>query len=238
MIEGMPKDKIVSTIRALLARASKEHNSNEHERNAALRHAHRLMEEHAISMLEVSQEELGSIDREQMNIGISDWKRSVVGIIASLYGCAVCWPTNEKSKHFGDVYIYGRDNNRATVQVISEFVIDSIEREWHAYKERSTRTDLDKNSFCIGALYGVRDTVISLRKARAEFAYEGSTALAVIDQYEKWQLEAKEAMNVNQFAQAPSEVKDLREALFGRSVGKKLRLEPHLENSTVSTEEA
>ncbi|MCA9838536.1 MAG: DUF2786 domain-containing protein [Trueperaceae bacterium] len=233
----MPKDKIVSTIRALLARASKEQNSNEHERNAALRHAHRLMEEHAISMLEVSQDEMGSIDREQMNIGISNWKRSVVGLIASLYGCAVCWPTNEKSKNFGDVFIYGRDNNRATVQVISEFVIESIEKEWEGYKSRSTRNDLDENSFCIGALYGVRDTVISLRKARADFAYEGSTALAVLDQYESWGLEAKEAMNVNQFAAPPTEVKDLREAMFGRSVGKKLRLEPHLEASTSKADE-
>lgn len=232
----MPKDKIVYTIRALLARASTEHNSNEHERNAAMRHAHRLMEEHAVTMLELSQEELGHIDRDTMNIGISNWKRSVVGLIASLYGCAVCWPSKQSSKHYGDIYIYGREDNRSTVEVISAFVIASIEREWEAYKERSTRSNLDQNSFCIGALYGVRDTVIQLKKARVEHASESATALAVMNQFDQWQLEAREAMKVSSYAQAPTEVKDLREALYGRSVGKKLRLEPHLESSTGKNE--
>ena len=227
----MPNDKIIQTIRALLARASEDQNNNEHERNAAMRHAHRLMEEHAVSMLEVTQDELGRIDRETINTGISNWKRSVVGLIASLYGCAVCWTKNEDSKHYGDVFIYGRENNRTTVQMISDFVIESIEQEWNAYEERSTRRNLDKDSFCIGALYGVRDTIIELKKAREEQATGGGTALALLNKYSEWELEAKEAMNVNSYVSTPSEVKDMREAMYGRSVGKRLRLEPHLEEN-------
>jgi len=232
MIDRMSKEKIVQTIRSLLARASSENNNNEHERSNAMRHAHRLMDEHALSMLEVTQEELGAIERESMNIGISNWKRSVVGLIASLYGCAVCWPSNKESKGYGDLYIYGRDSNRSTVQLISEFVIQSIENEWQAYKKRTRRQDIDKNSFCVGALYGVRDTIIELKKAREEHAAnESGTALALLNKYSEWQLEAKEAMNVKDFVQPPTEVKDFREAMYGRSIGKKLRLEPHLENS-------
>ena len=210
----MSKDKLISRIRSLLARASEEQNDNPHEREIAMRHAHRLMEEHTISMLEVSEEELGNINRESMQIGVQNWKRSLVGLVASLYGCAVCWPSKEGSKNLGDIYIYGRDNNRVTVQMISEFVINSIEAEWEGYKERTTRSDVDKNSFCVGALYGVRDTIIELKKARETQAESSSQALAVIDKYEKWQLEAKEAMPVNSYAKAPTEVKDMKVAFL------------------------
>lgn len=227
----MSKDKLVSRIRALLARASAEQNDNPHEREVAMRHAHRLMEEHTISMLEVSQDQLGSVNRESMSIGVQNWKRSIVGLVASLYGCAVCWPSKEDSKNLGDVYIYGLDSNRVTVQMISEFVINSIEKEWEGYKERTTRNDVDKNSFCVGALYGVRDTIIELKKSRETQSQTSSEALAVIDKYEKWSIEAKEAMPVNSYANAPTEVKDMKVAFFGRSVGKRMRLEPHLEES-------
>lgn len=224
----MSSDSVIQKIRALLARASEDSNDNPFERDAAMRHAHRLMEEHALSMLEVTEDVLNEVSRGKLDIGILNWKRSVVSLIASLYGCAVAWPANRASKNFGSVYIYGRENNRLTVESISDFVIDSIEREWQALRKKEKLKDGDKRSFCIGAVLGVRETIQELKDARREEAGTSGKALALINQYQRWEDEAKDAVTVTRIAEKPSEVKDLRLAAKGKRFGRKVRLEPQL----------
>ena len=225
----MSNDSVIQKIRALLARASEDSNDNPFERDIAIRHAHRLMEEHALSMLEVSQE-LSEVSKGVMEIGVLNWKRGVVSLIASLYGCAVCWPANKSSSSYGSVYIYGRENNRMMVETISEFVISSIEQEWLALKRKEKLKGAGKRSFCTGAFYGVRETVKTLKAARTEDARTDSSGqgLALINQYKRWEEEARDAVTVTRIAERPSEVKDLRLAARGKRFGKKVRIEPQL----------
>ena len=223
----VPSDSIIQKIRSLLARASEENNDNPFERDIAVRHAHRLMEEHALSMLEVTEEELGAVSKGVMQLGVLHWKRAVVSIIASLYGCAVCWPT-KKSDNYGSVYIYGRENNRITVETISDYVIESVEKEWLSVKRKKKLKNADKRSFCVGALYGVRDTVKSLKDARTEDNSTTGQGLALVNQYQRWEDEAKEAVTVSRTVSSPNEVKDRELAALGKRFGRKVRIEPRL----------
>jgi hypothetical protein len=197
----------------------------------AIKHAHRLMEEHALSMLEITAEDLENVTKAVMQVGILNWKRSVVSLIASLYGCTVCWPTRRGSKHHGSIYIYGRENNRITVETISAYVIASIEAEWLKVKRHEKVADGDKQSFCVGALYGVRDTVKALKDARLDKAASSGQDLVLLNKYQQWEQEAREAMNVTRLINSPSEAKNHRLAARGRELGRRVRLEPRLENA-------
>ena len=226
------KEAVIQKIRALLARASEDSNDNPFEREIAIKHAHRLMEEHTLSMLEVTEEDLEEVSKAIMQIGTLYWKRSIVSMIASLYGCAVCWPSKRGSANFGSIYIYGRENNRITVETISEYVINSIEKEWQKLRKREKLKDGDKRSFCVGAVYGVRDTVKALKAARTDNAESSGQALALLNKYEELEKEAKEAVNVSSRVAPPAEVADMRLAARGRVHGRKVRLEPRLGKKT------
>jgi hypothetical protein len=230
MMERVSRPSVINKIRALLARASEESNDNPHERLNAIKHAHRLMDEHALSMLEITEEELESVGKSLVQVGILNWKRGVVSLIASLYGCAVCWPTRRGSKHHGKVYVYGREDNRITVETISAYVIGSIEGEWLKVRRQQGVTEGDKRSFCVGALYGVRDTVKALKAARVSNAASSGRDLALLDKYQEWEQEAREAMKVTRVTSSPNAVRNQRLAAQGRELGRRVRLEPRLGN--------
>lgn len=219
---------IINKVRALLARASEEQNDNPHEREVAMKHAHRLMEAHALSMLEVTEETFGAVTRGTLEVGTLDWKRNIVHVIAALYGCAVSWPSNKNSDNYGSVYIYGREENRLTVESISDYVIKSIEHEWVVLQDQAGFSDEDKQSFCVGALYGVRETVQGLRAERVKHAESTGQGLALLHQYEQWREESQEAAGVKRVVSKPSSVNDIRVAAHGKRFGRKVRLEPRL----------
>ena len=224
----MSATNIINKVRALLARASEEQNDNPHEREVAMKHAHRLMEEHAISMLEVTEETFGAVSRGTLEVGTLDWKRNIVHVIAALYGCAVSWPSNESSRNYGSVYIYGREESRLTVESISDYVITSIEKEWLVVQEQAGFDDDGKQSFCVGALYGIRETVRGLREERFKVAENSGQGLALLNQYEQWREEAQEVAGVKKTVSKPNSVEDMRVAAHGKRFGRKVRLEPRL----------
>ena len=193
-----------------------------------MKHAHRLMEAHAVSMLEVTAEEFGAVTRGTLQVDNLDWKRNIVHVIAALYGCAVSWPSNEASKNYGSVYIYGLEENRLTVESISAYVIQSIENEWKVIQEQGGYSDEAEQSFGVGALYGVRETVQRLREERLKTAERSGKGLAVLNQYEKWREEAQEVAGVKRTVNKPNSVEDMRVAAHGKRFGKKVRLEPRL----------
>ena len=86
----MDKKDVIRKISALLARGDEERNDNEHEREIALRHAQKLMDEYNISQLEAN---VAMVHGERGKTGVLTgkqvWKRQIYNALSELYGVTV-----------------------------------------------------------------------------------------------------------------------------------------------------
>ena len=154
----MDKKDVIRKISALLARGDEERNDNEHEREIALRHAQKLMDEYNISQLEAN---VAMVHGERGKTGILTgkqvWKRQVYHALSELYGVTVY--------HSGDYcYLIGGEVNREVLLSMGQYVAASIEREARKYPGRGRKWH---NSFKKGSVLGIMNTVRSIVSERS-----------------------------------------------------------------------
>ncbi len=87
----MQRENLIRKIQALLARADKDRNDNENEREIALRQANAMMAKHNLSIVELSEaeqrEELGMVTEGHKSLSGAVWKAVVYSAVAKLNGC-------------------------------------------------------------------------------------------------------------------------------------------------------
>ena len=188
-------DKLLVKIRNLLARADEHRNDNEHERNIALRQAELLMAKHAISHIDLSENEqreiIGALtdklfDRESRDL----WPVSVMTQLSQLYRCRVIKLGGRR------LHLFGHKTNIAILESMTAYCVSSIRREMHyAYKYQpglKPNRRRFNTSFGNGACNGIGQQVAKLieQRDRGEIAeMDQSTALTIVDLYKQQQLQ-------------------------------------------------
>jgi hypothetical protein len=126
----MSDHKVLEKVRKLLAMANHE-NSNEHERDTAMRQAHVLLTKHGLDMVSVEAHVKEKVDprgefiHEDWSI---PWTRVVRSAIAKLFMCQYYHGervNSTRQKH----HFVGRESNATTAEYMSVFVVGSILKE-------------------------------------------------------------------------------------------------------------
>ena len=129
----MSDEKILEKVRKLLAMANHE-NSNEHERDTAMRQAHALLTKHGLDMVSVDKHAREKVDprgefvHEDWSM---PWTRQVRSAIAELFMCKYIIGekiNGTRQRH----YFIGRESNATTAEYMSVFVVGSILKEGRA----------------------------------------------------------------------------------------------------------
>lgn len=124
----MQRENLIRKIQALLARADKDRNDNEHEREIALRQANAMMAKHNLSIVELSEaeqrEELGELTEGQKSLTGAIWQAVVYSAVAKLNGCKCLRNTSKKI-----VMVIGHSSRVDISVAMAEYVIASIKRE-------------------------------------------------------------------------------------------------------------
>ena len=153
----MDKKDVIRKISALLARGDEERNDNEHEREIALRHAQKLMDEYNISQLEANVAMVhGERGRTGVLTGRHVWKRQIYNTLSGLYGVTVY--------HSGDYcYLIGGEVNREILLSMGQYVSASIEREARKNPGKGRKWH---NSFKKGSVLGIMKSVRAILEER------------------------------------------------------------------------
>jgi len=194
--------KVAQKIRNLLARADRERNDNEHEREVALRQANALLAKYGLSAAEVSAgagegEAFGSPGMVSLDTHRGTWVATVYGSLARLNGCFVV----REQRRAGDqtITIFGRAVRVTVTRQMAEYVVESIRREaeyQHKANHREIHGRRFKVDFGLGAAAGVNGQVERIlaeqRRGRVgEEELSQSQAMVVTDQHKKAVVEAE-----------------------------------------------
>lgn len=177
----MSDHKVLEKIRKLLAMANHE-NSNETERDTALRQAHALLTKHGLDMASV-EAHLREKDDPRNWFAHEDWSlawtRSARNAIAKLFMCI--YVRGHKINGTREVhYFVGRESNATTAEYMSIFVIGSILKEGRSRYGHNLNPKT--RAFCQGAasrLYARVEEMLAAKIQEVQ-ASEGK-GLALID---------------------------------------------------------
>lgn len=187
----MKRDDVLRKIRACLARADADRNSNEAERATALRQANAMMDEYGVQAVDLEGDELGPMGQE----GLGDsthvtWRATVLNHLVQLYGCQ-CYRSSSTKQS----YVVGRAHYRSVVIDMTKYVLASIERESRGL--RSDRTY--RTSWRLGAAAGIRETVKSIlehRRSTRDGPVE-SRAMVLVNHYALQRQDSRNWMDEN-----------------------------------------
>ena len=191
-------NKLLTKIRHILARADENRNDNEHEREIALRQAETLMAKHAISHIDLSENEqrdmIGDLSDTEIARNSRDlWPVSVMASLSKLYRCRVVKLEGNR------LHIFGHQVNIDILKSMTEYCVKSIRREMQtAYEHhpgfKSNRRRFN-TSFGNGASNGIGQQVKQLieQRDRGDIPeMEKSTALVIVDQYKHQQFQVND----------------------------------------------
>lgn len=159
----MSNEAIIRKISALLARADRSQNDNEHEREIALRQANYLLAKHGLDIATLTKEQRdarqGPMFESDDVIGRALWKADIYRSIAKLHNC-----TCIRSPQNQSIHVLGRKAMVDVARSIADWVIRSIEREmpiaWDAVEGKASINRRSfHTSFGNGASGAVSDTV-------------------------------------------------------------------------------
>jgi hypothetical protein len=197
MEDHMTNERVADRIRKLFALAG--NNSNEAEATAAMERANALMAEYNISMASV---EAASPDADQVRTEEEfkaertrqTWARALWSTVAEINFCRFWYTTGWRGTEPDRFTVIGTRANVVTVQIMSEFLTQTIER----LAAQAYRTANDRRAFSLGCARRVCQRLQDDRrrrmneeraKARAEQAQYSSlvaqtgTALVLADVY-------------------------------------------------------
>lgn len=143
---------IIDKIQKLLARADEDRNDNAHEREIALRQAHRMLSKAGLTMSDVMCKDertakLGGMVKHAYTVSRSMWEKYLYSSVADMFG-AVVLSTRGKGK----ITIIGRESNVATTAHMAKYLVKSIRRE-------AKQIGAKINDFGQGAQLGVADQI-------------------------------------------------------------------------------
>ncbi len=197
----MQRENLIRKIQALLARADKDRNDNENEREIALRQANAMMAKHNLSMVELSEaeqrEELGELFESDDKVTGAVWKNSIFNQIAKLNGCDTIY-----SPHSKTIHILGHKSRVEITRSMALYVIASITREipkaWDSLVGKaSTNRRSFNTSFGNGAAVAIQENVRNILAARRSGVIDGETlsrdqAMVLVDQDKKQLAEVRQ----------------------------------------------
>ncbi len=201
-MEKIQREKIISRLKKMMALAQDQAGRPEGE--LAAKKAHALMMQHAIEMVDLgSDEPQEEIDTLKMKIGHSNWKRSLLNVIASYCNCSMYFISATPTG-----CIVGFPAEVEVAKYLYGVVVREIERHSKAYvksycKNRPWIDRGDKRrlgtSFKVSAVQGVREKVNAI-KAASQTTNEVGTALMVnrkqkVDQWVKENLNMRSHRN-------------------------------------------
>jgi len=119
----MTHSRLIDKIKKLLSMAN--NNPNKHESEIAMRRANKLLKEHDLTMLSLSE-----VEEEQISMsvegGVTPWTRIIYRSVAKLYSCQY-FVTHKFSEKMH--VVVGNESNRVTTTLIAEQLIDIIRKE-------------------------------------------------------------------------------------------------------------
>ena len=191
----MQRENLIRKIQALLARADKDRNDNEHEREIALRQANSMMAKHNLSIVELSEaeqrEELGELTEGHESLTGAIWQAVVYSAVAKLNGCKCLRNSSKKI-----VMVIGHSSRIEISVAMAKYVIASIKREMpKAFDNRSFAEEyINRRSFNTsfgnGAANAVFANVKTILAARRRGEIDGENlsrnqAMVLVDQDKK-----------------------------------------------------
>lgn len=199
--KAMPDESIVEKIRKLLALADGNANSNEHEREVAMRFALDLLAKHNLTVAQVDGQSLDiQIEEFTADFKLDPWVRSVLHAACTLYytrfyiSSYYDWWAETRKKV--PVFVGTAENIEVTVEMAHR-LMHSIRLE----SNRMYRTDYERRSFRLGAAYAVfkraEDMVDAERQCSA--ASSGTTLTVVRNQLERANEEWMEKKNLGTY---------------------------------------
>jgi len=178
-------DKILNKIRNILARADKDQNDNEHEREIAMRQASSLLAKHGLSIGDVKQktEDLGKVGRSKVDVLRFVWIAGIYDQIAKLNNCKVIRGDRE-------LWVIGHRLYVEATKTMAEFLVRSIRREAKINRH-------DGVQFGNGAWSGISQQVKQIIGEQAQGLIEGKQTgkgLILVDQRKQHQLACTKAV--------------------------------------------
>jgi hypothetical protein len=180
-MEKIQREKIISRLKKMMALAQDQAGRPEGE--LAAKKAHALMMQHAIEMVDLgSDEPQEEIDTLKMKIGHSNWKRSLLNVIAKYCNCSMYFHSATPTG-----CIVGFPAEAEVAKYLYEVVCKEIERHCKSWlkiycKDKPWLERGDKRklgtSFKRSAVQGVREKVQSIEDA-SKVSNEVGTALMV-----------------------------------------------------------
>jgi len=172
---GLPEPKaerspILERIRKLLALAD---SPNQHEAEAAMRMAHRLMLKHN---LERPAPEAGHADYTFRHVGratgrISEAESLLAALLGEFFFVQPIWVSVFRvsdHKRVSILEITGRDENLAMAEYVHGFLQHAAEALWREHKRKhKIQRDTDRRAFMAGVIRGFADKLRAERKTQA-----------------------------------------------------------------------
>jgi len=184
-------DRIIERIRKMLALAN-DAGATEGERDNALRAAHATLAKYNLDMAEVEQHKTAKqkqAEGEPRTVHNAQffgrpWARAAIMAVAKLCFCSYVYgaATNAKlTKH----YFVGRYSNSVTASLLSEYVVNSINREGRTRQRREGRLNPWFISFAWGAAVAITQRVEQLlRDGSQELNRGAGTDLVLASLYD------------------------------------------------------
>lgn len=176
----MDNEKVLDKIRKLLAMANDER-GNDHEREQALRMAHKLLTAHQLDLLDIEKhirDKEDPRDRFDCEGWSMRWTMHLRKAIAELFMCEYFYGSKINGTRCHHSFV-GRSNNAITAMYISDYVIASILKEGRRLYRHNLSPET--RAFALGCLHRIQERIsVMIKEQRQELAGTGKD-LAIID---------------------------------------------------------
>lgn len=164
------KSKIFDKIKKCLALSK---SSNQHEAQAALRQAQKLMEAHNISESALLASSVGTaLTKAKAKATPPRWESSLVGVVAKAFGCDSFF---SPTPHYGSYWVFvGIKPSPEVAEYAMEVLMRQITRDRKAYIEtihgntkRSRKTEL-ADMFCMGWVRSAHEQIHAIVRTKEQ----------------------------------------------------------------------
>ncbi|HKP55309.1 MAG TPA: DUF2786 domain-containing protein [Polyangiales bacterium] len=161
---------VLERIRKLFALAS---SPNQHEAEAAMRMAHRLMLRHNLQHVEAesSADAFGFRHLGKPSGRTSEAESLLAALLGEFFFVQPIWVSvfrREDNKRVSVLEVTGRHENLAMAEYVHGFLLRAAESHWKAHKrEQGVRSNADRRAFMAGVMRGFADKLRAERKLEA-----------------------------------------------------------------------
>lgn len=180
--------QVLEKVRKIIA-IGRDSAASEHERDTAMKMAHRLLAKHNLVMADAESHSHSQVEgrvTEQFDYYNYPWVNYILDSVADLFYCVhIRYKLSDKKAIHK---FLGTEANAKTSAEMCEYVVRSVAKQ--AARQYGSATNSDGRAFCYGAMMAIHDRCKAIKAQEAEIVKEDSelsscTALMVVSMREQ-----------------------------------------------------